>query len=42
MFDWLAAHPTQQALEDATMVVMKTQELAGIDLITDGNSIGSM
>lgn len=36
MFDWLAAHPSQQALDDATMVVMKIQELAGLDLITDG------
>ena len=36
MFDWLAAFPSQQALEDATMVVLKTQELAGIDLIADG------
>ena len=36
MFDWLAAFPSQQALEDATMVVLKTQELADIDLIADG------
>jgi len=36
MFDWLAAFPSQQALEDATMVVLKTQELAEIDLIADG------
>ncbi len=36
MFDWLAAHPSQQALEDATMVVMKIQELAEIDVIGDG------
>lgn len=36
MFDWLAANPSQQALEDATMVVMKTQELAEIDVIGDG------
>lgn len=36
MFDWLAAHPSQQALEDATMVVLKTQELAEIDVIADG------
>jgi 5-methyltetrahydropteroyltriglutamate--homocysteine methyltransferase len=36
MLDWLAANPSQQALEDATMVVMKTQELAGIDVIGDG------
>jgi 5-methyltetrahydropteroyltriglutamate--homocysteine methyltransferase len=36
MFDWLAANPSQQALEDATMVVFKTQELAEIDVIADG------
>ena len=36
MFDWLAAFPSQQALEDATMVVLKTQELAEIDVIADG------
>ncbi len=34
--DWLLAAPSEQALEDATMVVLKTQELAGIDLIADG------
>ena len=36
MFDWLAAYPSLQALEDATMVVLKTQELAAIDVIADG------
>lgn len=36
MLDWLAAYPSQQALEDATMVVLKTQELAGIDVVADG------
>jgi 5-methyltetrahydropteroyltriglutamate--homocysteine methyltransferase len=36
MFDWLAAYPSKQALNDATMVVLKTQELAGIDVIADG------
>ena len=36
MLDWLAAYPSQQALEDATMVVLKTQELAEIDVIGDG------
>jgi 5-methyltetrahydropteroyltriglutamate--homocysteine methyltransferase len=36
MIDWLAANPSTQALEDATMVVLKTQELANIDLIADG------
>lgn len=36
MPDWLAASPTRQTLEDATMVVLKTQELAEIDVIADG------
>jgi 5-methyltetrahydropteroyltriglutamate--homocysteine methyltransferase len=34
--DWLAAFPSQQAVIDATMAVMKTQELAGIDVVADG------
>src|SRR5688572_21173493 len=34
--DWLPALPSQQALIDATRVVFKTQELAGIDVIADG------
>jgi 5-methyltetrahydropteroyltriglutamate--homocysteine methyltransferase len=34
--DWLVALPSQQALRDATAVVFKTQELAGIDLVADG------
>ena len=34
--DWLAALPSEQALIDATSVVFKTQELAGIDLVADG------
>src|SRR5229473_7908632 len=33
---WLAAQPTAVNLRDAVMVVIKTQELAGIDVITDG------
>jgi len=36
MIDWLAAYPSRQALEDATMVVLKSQELAEIDVIADG------
>ncbi len=36
MIDWLAANPSRQALEDATMVVLKTQELADIDVVADG------
>lgn len=34
--DWLVALPSQQALIDATSVVFKTQELAGIDVVADG------
>jgi 5-methyltetrahydropteroyltriglutamate--homocysteine methyltransferase len=34
--DWLAAHPTDQALVDATRVVFDIQRQAGIDLPTDG------
>jgi 5-methyltetrahydropteroyltriglutamate--homocysteine methyltransferase len=34
--EWLKAHPTRQALVDAMMVVLKTQELAGIDVVADG------
>ncbi|BBK40977.1 5-methyltetrahydropteroyltriglutamate--homocysteine methyltransferase [Allostella vacuolata] len=34
--DWLAAMPTEQALTDATRVVLHTQERAGIDLVCDG------
>lgn len=34
--DWLAALPSQQALIDATRVVLKTQEMAGIDVVADG------
>ncbi len=34
--DWLAALPSEQALVDATRVVIGTQEAAGIDLVCDG------
>jgi 5-methyltetrahydropteroyltriglutamate--homocysteine methyltransferase len=34
--DWLAALPSEQALIDATSVVFKTQENAGIDVVADG------
>jgi 5-methyltetrahydropteroyltriglutamate--homocysteine methyltransferase len=33
---WLIAHPGEQALKDATAVVLHLQELAGIDLVVDG------
>jgi len=34
--DWLVALPSEQALIDATRVVISTQEQAGIDLVCDG------
>lgn len=34
--DWLIAAPSEQALLDATRVVIDTQEQAGIDLVCDG------
>ncbi|MEN9774862.1 MAG: hypothetical protein RL322_1932, partial [Pseudomonadota bacterium] len=34
--DWLAAAPSGQALQDATRVVIHTQEQAGIDVVCDG------
>lgn len=34
--DWLAALPSEQAIEDATRVVLDIQRQAGIDLPTDG------
>jgi len=34
--DWLVALPSQQSLTDAIKVVIKTQELAGIDVVADG------
>ena len=33
---WLAALPTSGNLRDALLVVLKTQELAGVDVISDG------
>src|SRR5215470_16256871 len=34
--DWLTALPSEQAVIDATRVVLHTQEQAGIDLVCDG------
>src|SRR3712207_3241914 len=34
--DWLVASPSEQALVDATRVVIHTQEHAGIDIVCDG------
>ena len=33
---WLAAYPSTPNLHDAILVVLKTQELAGLDVIADG------
>src|SRR5258706_3065019 len=33
---WLAAMPSTPTLRDAILVVVRTQELAGIDVISDG------
>src|SRR5437016_14157161 len=33
---WLAAMPSTGNLRDAILVVLKTQELAGLDVISDG------
>ena len=34
--DWLVAAPSEQALIDATRVVIATQEEAGVDVVCDG------
>lgn len=36
MINWLVTSPSIQTLTDATAVVLKTQELAGIDVVADG------
>ena len=33
---WLRVYNTRESLRDAMMVVLKTQELAGIDVVADG------
>ncbi len=33
---WMVGNPSRLVLRDAIMAVLKTQELAGIDLVTDG------
>ena len=33
---WLRAYPTRDHLRDATLLVVRTQELAGIDVLSDG------
>src|SRR5919199_3396624 len=34
--EWLRVHPTRDSLADATLVVVRTQEQAGIDVVSDG------
>ena len=34
--DWLRVYPSRPNLRDAVLTVLKTQELAGLDVITDG------
>ena len=34
--DWLKSHPNEETLIDAMTVVMRAQEVAGIDVISDG------
>ena len=34
--EWLVAAPSEQALSDATRVVIATQEAAGVDVVCDG------
>src|SRR6476620_1278608 len=33
---WLRVHSTRESLRDAMLVVLKTQEIAGIDVVADG------
>ena len=34
--DWLRAYPTSGNLWDATFVVIRSKEMAGIDVVSDG------
>jgi hypothetical protein len=34
--EWLRVRPTRDSLRDATLVVVRTQGLAGIDVVSDG------
>src|SRR5262249_19160639 len=36
---WLLASPSRATLRDAVMVVLKAQELAGLDVISDGELV---
>ncbi len=33
---WLAAYPSESGLRDAVLAVLKIQELAGLDVLSDG------
>ena len=33
---WMVGNPSRLVLRDAMMTALKTQELAGLDLVTDG------
>src|SRR5438094_10613491 len=39
VLQWMVGHPSRLVLRDAMMVVLKTQELAGLDLVTDGELV---
>src|SRR5262245_29298297 len=39
MLPWMVGNPSRLVLRDAVMAVLKTQELAGIDLVTDGELV---
>jgi 5-methyltetrahydropteroyltriglutamate--homocysteine methyltransferase len=34
--EWLRVHPTRDSLRDARLVVVRTQEMAGVDVLSDG------
>lgn len=36
VLSWMMGNPSRPVLRDAVMAVLKTQELAGLDLVTDG------
>ena len=37
--EWLHAHPTAEAIDDATRVVIHLQEKAGIDVVCEGEFV---
>ena len=36
---WMVGNPSRLVLRDAVMAVLKTEELAGLDLVTDGDAV---